>query len=104
MCWWIERPVCRWKCRRTGAEPWKRSASADPRFGVGVLIREHVDIFSGAADPVDHADALARSPDVAPCFRFVRSSGAELHRVETSCFEIVGIESGVDDRRAQIIA
>src|SRR3546814_20167740 len=55
-------------------------------------------------DRVDGADALARSPDIAPGLGLARIAAAEIHRLEVALGEIVGIEPRGGDRVAQVIA
>src|SRR3546814_18980550 len=58
----------------------------------------------------DRADAryrscpLARPPDVLPRLYLGIAAGPEVHRLEVAFGQIVGVESGLDDRAAQIVA
>ena len=58
------RPVA--IARPNGARRWSACLGAEPRFRRGIFAGQPVDQLGGRHDLVDRADALARSPDVAP--------------------------------------
>src|SRR6266852_6841873 len=75
--------------------------------GFVVFFFESRDQFGGGQDFADAADALAAAPDFLPSFRFgalARCVGAEAHFRHVGLRKVVGIHSGRDDRRLQIIA
>src|SRR3546814_2031001 len=56
------------------------------------------------ADALYRSDPLARPPDVLPRLYLGIAAGPEVHRLEVDFGQIVGVESGLDDRAAQIVA
>jgi hypothetical protein len=69
-----------------------------------VFAREPGDTLGNAFDGGDGADALTRTPDVLPCLGIGVAARTEVHLGRIAFRQIVGIETGGHDRRAQVVA
>src|SRR3974390_3287434 len=70
---------------------------ADALLRFRIFASQPRDELSGRLHRLDRADALAAAPDVAPCLGVRSASRGEVHRLRIAVWQIVGIESGLDD-------
>src|SRR5690606_5327134 len=93
--------------RRRPAGLLRRSEEAlglQPLHRLLVLQRQAVDDLRRRQDVVDVAHALAGAPDVPPDLGTAAAAGAEGHLALVGRGQVVGVQPGLDDALAQVVA